>query len=408
MPDRRPLHPPRVVRPNGAEQFEVPPYAVHSRLDAFLARYGDERSRSDWHRLIEQGAVTVDGRLVRPSERVMPGQRIRIDTAATTVRTEIPPAADIPVTIAYEDPAMIVVNKPPGLVVHPAPGHEEGTLVNALVARFPDLSDPSGELRPGIVHRLDKDTSGLLVVGRTTAAMAKLQLQFKERTAQKRYLLLVQGDLAEEEAAIEAPIGRDTRDRKKMTTRAGGREARTQFVVLERYGDYTLVEADLQSGRTHQLRVHFQFIGHPIAGDRTYGNGRGPAGLRRQFVHASYMRIQSPDDGAEREIYAPLPADLRSPLERLRAIRGFSQESMPAAVLAGGGAEPKAGQEDVLVVPGAPGRLGGAPAGARSPSAAGRSADRRPGRGASDARAGGGRSAGSRPSARSPKRGRPR
>jgi 23S rRNA pseudouridine1911/1915/1917 synthase len=388
------------VRPNGVEQFEVPAYAARMRIDAFLARYGEGRSRSDWQRLIEQGAVTLDSRLVRASDRVMSGQRIRVATVATAVRTEIPPASDIPVTIVYQDPAMIVVNKPPGLVVHPAPGHEDGTLVNALVARFPDLADPSGERRPGIVHRLDKDTSGLLVVGRTTAAMAALQQQFKERTALKRYLLLVQGDLAEEEAAIEAPIGRDTRDRKKMAARSGGREARTQFTVLERYGDYTLVEADLQSGRTHQLRVHFQFIGHAVAGDRTYGNGRGPSGLRRQFVHASYMRITSPHDGAEREVYAPLPADLRSPLKRLRAVRGFTPESLPAAVTATGGSS-SAGSEDVLAVPGARGRLGGGPgAGQRPPRQSGATVQRPAGTGG-----GGGWSTGRRGSSRPSKRG---
>jgi 23S rRNA pseudouridine1911/1915/1917 synthase len=349
MPERLPLHPNHVVRPNGAEQIDVPPYAAHVRIDAFLARYGEGRSRSDWQRLIQQGAVTLDGKIVRPSDRVLAGQRIRVQTAAVAVPRDIPPASEILVTIVYEDPAMIVVNKPAGLVVHPAPGHEDGTLVNALVARFPDLSDPSGDGRPGIVHRLDKDTSGLLVVGRTTAAMGALQIQFKERTAQKKYLLLVQGDLAEEEAAIEVPIGRDARDRKRMAAREGGRESRTQFTVLERYGDYTLVEADLQSGRTHQLRVHFQFIGHPVAGDKTYGNGRGPAGLRRQFVHAASMRIMSPHDNAEHELFAPLPADLRSPLERLRTIRGFSAESLPAQVTATGASR---GEPAILPVPG--------------------------------------------------------
>jgi 23S rRNA pseudouridine1911/1915/1917 synthase len=358
MPDRLPLHPAHIVRPNGAEQFEVPPYAAHQRIDAFLSKYGEGRSRSDWQRLIQQGAVTLDGKLVRPSERVSAGQRIRVQEAASGVPREVPPAADIPVTIVYEDPAMIVVNKPAGLVVHPAPGHESGTLVNALVARFPDLSDPTGGGRPGIVHRLDKDTSGLLVVGRTTAAMGALQHQFKDRTAHKKYLLLVQGDLADEEAAIDVPIGRDSRDRTKMAAREGGRESRTQFIVLERYGDYTLVEADLQSGRTHQLRVHFQFIGHPVAGDRTYGNGRGPAGLRRQFVHASYMGITSPHDGVEHELYAPLPADLRSPLERLRAIRGFSAESLPAQVTAAGSERTR---PQVMPVPGTQrGRAAGA------------------------------------------------
>jgi len=336
MPERRPLRPRHVTRPNGLEQIVVPGYGSRMRLDAFLARYGEGRSRTEWSRLIQSGAVTVDGRHVRPSDRLEEGQRIVYLPTATSAPTSRPrPAPEISLTIVYQDPSMIVLDKPPGLVVHPAPGHEDGTLVNALLAVFPDLSDPTGEHRPGIVHRLDKDTSGLIVIGRTTAAMAALQQQFKERSAEKKYLLLVQGDIAEEEAAIEVPIGRDQRDRTKMTARSGGRESRTQFVVLERYGDFSLVEADLQSGRTHQLRVHFQFIGHPVAGDRTYGNVRGPAGLRRQFVHAASMRIRSPHDDVERQFYAPLPGDLRSPLDRLRTMRGFTPESLPQAVIGG-------------------------------------------------------------------------
>jgi 23S rRNA pseudouridine1911/1915/1917 synthase len=336
MPERRPLRPRHLVRPNGMEQIDVPAFGARMRLDAFLARYGEGRSRSEWTRMIQSGAVTLDGRRVRPSDRVAEGQRVQFSPAIAQHPPEHPrPAADIPLTIIYQDPAMIVLNKPPGLVVHPAPGHEDGTLVNALLAVFPDLADPTGERRPGIVHRLDKDTSGLIVIGRTTAAMVALQQQFKERSAEKKYLVLVQGDLAEEEAAIEVPIGRDARDRKRMAARSSGRESRTQFVVLERYGDFSLVEADLQSGRTHQLRVHFQFIGHPVAGDRTYGNARGPAGLRRQFVHASSMRIRSPHDDVERQFYAPLPADLRSPLDRLRTVRGFTADSLPASVVGG-------------------------------------------------------------------------
>jgi 23S rRNA pseudouridine1911/1915/1917 synthase len=335
MPERTPLRPRHLQRPNGAEQILVPAFGARMRLDAFLARYGEGRSRTEWQRLIENGVVTLDGRKVRPSDRVLEGQRVQVTPAVAAVTTYQPRRpAELPLTIVYEDPAMIVVNKPPGLVVHPAPGHEDGTLVNALLARYPDLDDPSGENRPGIVHRLDKDTSGLIVIGRNTAAMAALQQQFKERSAHKTYLLLVQGDLAEDEAAIEVPIGRDVRDRTKMAARSGGRESRTQFVVLERYGDFTLVEADLQSGRTHQLRVHFQFIGHPVAGDRTYGNVRGPQGLRRQFVHAASMRIRSPHDDREVELFAPLPGDLRAPLERLRAMRGFSQETLPPHVTA--------------------------------------------------------------------------
>lgn len=350
MHERRPLKPRAFASPNGTEQIVVPPYAAHQRLDAFLARYGEGRSRTEWTKLIQAGAVTLDGRRVRPSDRVAEGQRVQFAPAVAQGPAAQPrPAPEISLTIVYQDPSMIVLNKPPGLVVHPAPGHEEGTLVNALLAVFPDLSDPSGEHRPGIVHRLDKDTSGLIVIGRTTAAMAALQQQFKERSAEKKYLLLVQGDIAEEEAAIEVPIGRDQRDRKRMAARSGGRESRTQFVVLERYGDFSLVEADLQSGRTHQLRVHFQFIGHPVAGDRTYGNVRGPTGLRRQFVHAASMRIRSPHDDVERQFFAPLPGDLRSPLERLRTLRGFTPESLPQAVI--GGKNPPGVTPEKIAIP---------------------------------------------------------
>ncbi len=359
MPERLPLKPRAVVRPNGTEQIDVPGYAARQRLDAFLARYGEGRSRSEWSRLIQNGAVTLDGRRVRPSDRVAEGQRVQyVPAVAQNAAAQPRPAPEISLTIVYQDPSMIVLDKPPGLVVHPAPGHEDGTLVNALLAVFPDLSDPTGEHRPGIVHRLDKDTSGLIVIGRTTAAMAALQHQFKERTAEKKYLLLVQGEVAEEEAAIEVPIGRDQRDRKKMSARSGGRESRTQFVVLERYGDFSLVEADLQSGRTHQLRVHFQFIGHPVAGDRTYGNVRGPTGLRRQFVHAVSMRIRSPHDDVERQFYAPLPWDLRSPLERLRTTRGFTPESLPASVV--GGKNPAGVRPEKIAIPKATRRPSGA------------------------------------------------
>jgi 23S rRNA pseudouridine1911/1915/1917 synthase len=297
----------------------VPPYAGHQRLDAFLTRAVGGRSRSEWQRLIGLSAVTLDGRRVKPSDRVAPGQRVEI--RAVPAHVVLRPAADIPLTVVYEDPAMIVIDKPAGLVVHPAPGHEEGTLVNALLARFPELRDPTGEQRPGIVHRLDKDTSGLMVIGRTAPAMAALQAQFRQRTATKRYLLLVRGDLRDEVAAIEAPIGRDRRDRKRMAAQAAGRESRTEFRVVERFGDYTLVEATLLSGRTHQLRVHFRFIGHPVAGDATYGSAKGPPGLKRQFVHAAYLKIRSPHDGEDHEFHAPLPPDLSEPLERLRAGR---------------------------------------------------------------------------------------
>ncbi len=316
MPERTRVRPQRFERAGGAEQIVVPPYAHHERLDAFLTRHVGQRSRSEWQRMIAVGVVTVNGLRRKPSDRVAPGQRVTIMPVRSHV--QLRPAADIPLVVVYEDPAMIVLDKPAGLVVHPSPGHQQDTLVNALLARFPELQDPTGQQRPGIVHRLDKDTSGLLVIGRTARAMAHLQQQFRQRQAVKRYVLLVGGDVPDEEAAIEAPIGRDLRDRTRMAARLGGRDSRTTFTILERFRRFTLVEATLESGRTHQLRVHFQFIGHPVAGDATYGNGHAPIGLRRQFVHAGYLSIRSPHDGEIREHIAPLPPDLAGPLERLR------------------------------------------------------------------------------------------
>jgi 23S rRNA pseudouridine1911/1915/1917 synthase len=213
---------------------------------------------------------------------------------------------------------MIVVDKPAGVVVHPAPGNERGTLVNGLLARFPELRDQDQNLRPGIVHRLDKDTSGLLVVGRTLAATANLQFQMQSRSTEKRYLLLVRGNIGEDEGLIDAPIARDLRNRQRMAVRLGGRGAQTRFTVLERFGDWTLVEALLLTGRTHQLRVHFISIGHPVAGDMTYGSNRKPPGLERQFVHARLLRLRSPHDDQEHVFVAELPPDLATTLDRLR------------------------------------------------------------------------------------------
>jgi 23S rRNA pseudouridine1911/1915/1917 synthase len=296
--------------------IEVPDYAARTRLDAFLTTHVGGRSRTDWQRMIASGAVTVNGRLIQSGDRLFAGQRVEVLPVAPTF--EVRPARHIPLTVLYDDPAMIVIDKPAGLVVHPAPGHDDDTLVNALLGRYPELRDPTGQQRPGIVHRLDKDTSGLIVIGRTPEAVAALQEQFRERSVVKQYILLVMGDLADEEALIDAPIGRDARDRKRMTARWGGRESTTEFKVLERFGSYTLIEATLGTGRTHQLRVHFQFIGHPVAGDKTYGPGKAPPGLRRQFVHAARLRIKSPHDGLEREFRAPLPPDLAATIERLR------------------------------------------------------------------------------------------
>jgi 23S rRNA pseudouridine1911/1915/1917 synthase len=314
---RRPLR--AVARETaGGRVVVVPPFAVGDRLDAFLQRHGGEpgRSRSEWQRLIGLESVRLNGLPAKPSQRVAHGDHVLI--VSVPRRPDLPDQEPVAFDVVYEDPAMIVIDKPPGVVVHPAPGNERGTLVNGLLARFPELRDEQGDLRPGIVHRLDKDTSGLIVVGRTVAAVADLQKQMQARSTEKRYWLLVRGNIAEDEGIVDRPIARDPRNRQRMAVHAEGRSAQTHFWVLERFGDWTLVEALLLTGRTHQLRVHFASIGHPVAADATYGSTARLAGLERQFVHARLLRLRSPHDGEEHTFVSELPLDLTAALDRLR------------------------------------------------------------------------------------------
>jgi 23S rRNA pseudouridine1911/1915/1917 synthase len=304
-----------------SREVVVPPFAAGDRLDGFLQRHGGEpdRSRSEWQRLIGLSAVLLNGFASKPSERVATGDRVLISAASRPAGLDPPPEDEVPFSVVYEDPSMIVVDKPAGVVVHPAPGNERGTLVNGLVARFPELRSAEGDLRPGIVHRLDKGTSGLLVIGRTLAAVADLQRQMQRRSTEKRYLLLVRGGIDEDEGLVDRPIGRDPRNRQRMAVRPEGRPAQTHFWVRERFAGWTLVEAQLLTGRTHQLRVHFASIGHPVAGDITYGPGAALAGLRRQFLHSQLLRLRSPHDRQERTFTCELPSDLADVLKRLRA-----------------------------------------------------------------------------------------
>ncbi len=289
------------------------------RLDAYLARYAGEHSRAEWQRLIESGSLTLNGAPTKAAARLAGGERVAVERVASHALLE--PDPTIPLDVVYEDAAMVVVDKRAGLVVHPAPGHETGTLVHALLARFPELRDPTGEKRPGIVHRLDKDTSGLMVVGKTVDAVAALQWQMQRGEIAKRYRLLVAGVIHEDRGTIEAPIGRDRFNRQRMAVRPDGRPARTEFIVLERFDRFTFVDAGLPSGRTHQLRVHFASIGHPVAGDRVYGSGRAPGGLTRQFVHSAELTLTSPATDERLRFTAPLPADLERALAALRRPR---------------------------------------------------------------------------------------
>lgn len=295
-----------------------------TRLDVFLAKVHPERSRAAWQRSIEEGLVSVNGMLPRAGTRLAAGDVVEIAQPAEYAPE---PTDNLPILcVVYEDPAVVVIDKQPGVVVHPAPGHLTGTLVDALVARYPEIRGVPGPGRPGIVHRLDKDTSGLMVVARTPRALADLQRQMKERTIEKRYLVLVEGVLTDDRGLIDLPIERDLVRRQQMSVQLAGKPAQTYFEVLERFEGYTYLEAKPISGRTHQIRVHFSFIRHPVAGDRLYGSSRSPNGLSRQFLHAAQLSFDSPLTGERLTFRSPLPGDLEACLAWLRS-RVMSHES---------------------------------------------------------------------------------
>lgn len=297
-------------------QFVVPPTEAGERLDAFLARVSG-LSRARVQRLLEDGFVLVDGNPEKPRRRLAAGQRIDLRIPDPTPLALTP--EQIPLDILCEDEDLIVLNKPPGLVVHPGAGRTSGTLVHALLAHCGSLPGIGGVERPGIVHRLDRDTSGVLVIAKTELAHQALSQQFKARQVEKRYLALVHGEMAAGTGRIEAPIGRDAHDRKRMGVRRdGGREARTRFRVLRRLPGMSLVELDLETGRTHQIRVHLAHIHHPVVGDRVYGGRqeRRDAALRergvpRQMLHAWRLGFRHPRTGIWRDFAAPIPEDFR-------------------------------------------------------------------------------------------------
>lgn len=289
------------------------------RLDAFLARVHPEISRTRWQELIREGRVLVDGERSKPSAAVEPGVRVQARVPAREP-DELAPES-IPLTVVYEDGDLVVVDKPAGMVVHPGPGHRTGTLLNALLARYPDLlSKTSG--RPGIVHRLDKGTSGLIIVARRRAAKDHLQAQFKRREVGKVYLSLVEGRLQPRRGLIDAPLGRDPRRRTRMSVTPGGRPAQTEYQVLEELEAFTYLEARPRTGRTHQVRVHLAFTGHPVAGDRLYGRRNRALGLDRPFLHAHRLVFRRPSDDGRVEVESPLPEDLGAILRVLRTEEG--------------------------------------------------------------------------------------
>ena len=289
----------------------------NQRLDAFLASSLDGLTRSQATRLIESGEVAVTGRSVSKSYKLAGGEDIAVTLPEPEPVEAVP--QDIPLDVVYEDADVIVVNKPSGMVVHPAPGHPDGTLVNALLYHCAGtLSGIGGALRPGIVHRIDRDTSGLIIAAKNDAAHQYLSAQLADHTLARTYECIVVGALREDRGTVDAPIARHPTDRKRMAVVAGGREAVTHWEVIARYPGYTHVRCRLETGRTHQIRVHMAYIGHPILGDTVYGAKKEVPGLTGQCLHAVGLRFLHPRTHEVMELSCPLPEEFTRMLQKIR------------------------------------------------------------------------------------------
>ncbi len=289
----------------------------NQRLDAFLASSLDGLTRSQATRLIESGEVAVNGRAVSKSYKLAGGEDVAVTLPEPEPVEAVP--QDIPLDVVYEDADVIVVNKPSGMVVHPAPGHPDGTLVNALLYHCAGtLSGIGGALRPGIVHRIDRDTSGLIIAAKNDAAHQYLSAQLADHTLARTYECIVVGKLREDRGTVDAPIARHPTDRKRMAVVAGGREAVTHWEVIARYPGYTHVRCRLETGRTHQIRVHMAYIGHPILGDTVYGAKKEVPGLTGQCLHAVGLRFLHPRTHEVVELSCPLPDEFTRMLQKIR------------------------------------------------------------------------------------------
>ena len=298
------------------KQYIVKSNEAGKRIDAYISTVEEKISRTAVQRLIEEEIITVNSKKTKASYKVQENDIIEIgENKPKEIELK---AEDIPIEIIYEDEDIIVVNKPKGLVVHPAIGNPDGTLVNAIMAICKDsLSGIGGEIRPGIVHRLDKDTSGILIIAKNDAAHINLSEQIKNHEVEKTYIALVRGIVKENEATINMPIGRSTKDRKKMAVNKNGKNAITHFRVLNRYEKYTLLEIKIETGRTHQIRVHLSHIGYPVVGDYTYSNGKNDFNVEGQMLHSKKIKFKHPKSDKEMELVANLPEYFQEILERL-------------------------------------------------------------------------------------------
>lgn len=286
------------------------------RLDKYISTKNKEISRAMIQKLIEENQILVNGVVQKASYKMQKGDEIVINIPE--VKEVGLKSQDIPLDIIYEDNDILVVNKPKGMVVHPAVGNPDGTLVNAVMAHCKgNLSGIGGELRPGIVHRLDKDTSGLIIVAKNDKAHIKMSEQIQNREVKKVYLALVRGNIQENEATINMPIARSTKDRKKMAVDKKGKVAITHFKVLKRFEKYTYLEVSIETGRTHQIRVHMAEIGHPVVGDYTYSNGKNEFNIQGQMLHAQKLNFKHPITGKQMSLEAPLPQYFKEVLSKL-------------------------------------------------------------------------------------------